>query len=160
VRTDPPAAADWLGQAASAHRYPTASAVQHVPRSPAETDGVDPCRNFHEYAREKRLSTAVFTDLVSPPLSGPTRVTLLTRLDRARTAAPTSPEPALRALFFVAFANVPRSTSVTAESFRINELVADMPEFARAFGCKAGDPRALPPAQQVAIYRHVLQSHG
>jgi putative endopeptidase len=66
--------------------------------------------------------------------------------------------------FFLAFANLHRSQSVLPpaqrryndvhppDRFRVNGAVSNMPEFAKAFGCKAGDPMVRAADQRVEIW--------
>jgi putative endopeptidase len=66
--------------------------------------------------------------------------------------------------FFLAFANLHRSKSVlppdkvryddahAPERFRVNGAVSNMPEFAKAFGCQAGDPMVRSQKDRVEIW--------
>lgn len=71
-----------------------------------------------------------------------------------------SPTPEQR--FFLSFANLFREKRVNEtldrndfhapESFRVNGILGNLPEFAQAFGCKAGDPMVRSAAQRVEIW--------
>jgi putative endopeptidase len=64
--------------------------------------------------------------------------------------------------FFLAFANLMREKPVPTralandfhapDAFRVNGPLANMPEFAHAFGCHAGDPMVRPARQRVELW--------
>jgi predicted metalloendopeptidase len=64
--------------------------------------------------------------------------------------------------FFLSFANLFRAKHVSEapslndshapERFRVNGIVANIPAFAHAFGCKDGDPMVRPVTQRVEIW--------
>jgi putative endopeptidase len=64
--------------------------------------------------------------------------------------------------FFLSFANLMREKRIheapsandwhAPERFRVNGSLANLPEFALAFGCKAGDPMVRPATQRVEIW--------